>query len=97
MAQETKGQQGSAAKATGAPTNEIKTTPTAKKGYTPLPGGCFSQGCKTPSHRFNFCDEHYEQFKFGLICKTGEPVPDYEKKIEHYTAYKTRKGVQKVA
>jgi len=48
---------------------------------------CAFPGCKTKVKRFGFCAEHYEQFKFGLIKKTGEPVPDYEKKFEHYQAY----------
>ena len=57
---------------------------------------CASQGCKSSAHRFSFCDEHYEHFKFGLIKKTGEQVSDYEKKFGHYQAYK--KGlVQKAA
>jgi len=67
------------------------------KGHTPMPGGCFSWGCKTEATRFNFCNEHYDHFKFGLIKKTGEPVSDYEKKIEHYMAHKAKKGAQRVA
>src|SRR5258708_5354009 len=68
-----------------------------KKGYTPMPGGCFSWGCKANAKAFNFCDEHYDHFKFGIIKKTGEPVSDYEKKIGHYQAYKARQGVRKAA
>lgn len=77
---------------------EIISTPVkgASK-HSPLPGGCYSWGCKSQSTRFNFCPEHFEQFKFGLIKKTGEPVPDYEKKFEHYQAFRARKGTQKVA
>lgn len=52
-----------------------------------VPGGCLAQGCKAQAKRFNFCNEHYDHFKFGLIKKTGEQVPDYEKKIEHYMAH----------
>ncbi|OFZ82916.1 MAG: hypothetical protein A2583_16710 [Bdellovibrionales bacterium RIFOXYD1_FULL_53_11] len=59
--------------------------------------GCTHKGCKTKPARFGFCPEHYEQFKFGLIKKTGEPVPDYDKKFEQYAAYKARRGVQKAA
>ena len=62
--------------------------------------GCLSGGCRTTVARFGFCDEHYEQFKFGLIKKTGEPVSDYEKKFEHYRLFceRTRKsGTHKVA
>jgi hypothetical protein len=67
------------------------------KGHAPMPGGCTAWGCKSPEKRFSFCDEHYEQFKFGLIKKSGEMVPDYEKKFEHYMAYKAKRGAQKVA
>lgn len=55
-----------------------------------LPGMCCAQGCKGKSARFNFCSEHYEHFKFGLIKKTGEPVSDYEKKIEHFLAHQAK-------
>ena len=69
------------------------------KGHTPLPGGCHAVSCKAAAHRFNFCDEHYDHFKFGLIKKTGERVSDYEKKIEHYMAHQQRSAapLRKVA
>lgn len=67
------------------------------KGHTPMPDGCHSWSCKAKAHRFNFCDEHYDHFKFGLIKKTGEPVSDYEKKIEHYAAHVKKRGAHKVA
>lgn len=74
------------------------TPPASKtKGHAPMPGGCLSWGCKISATRFNFCDEHYDHFKFGLVKKTGEPVSDFEKKFEHYLAHKTKRGVQKVA
>lgn len=64
--------------------------PKAKAGPEAVPGVCTARGCKHKSTRFAFCDEHYEHFKFGLIKKTGEMVPDYEKKIEHFHAMKAR-------
>ena len=67
------------------------------KGHNPVPGGCNAWGCKTPEKRFNFCEEHYEHFKFGLIKKTGEPVSDYDKKFEHYQAYKAKSSAHRVA
>lgn len=67
------------------------------KAHAPLPGGCHCWGCKAQASRFNFCTEHYDHFKFGLIKKTGEPVSDYEKKIEHYMAHKKRQSAHKVA
>jgi len=78
---------------------EKKAAPTPPKGgWTPAPEGCFSVGCKAKAHRFNFCNEHFDQFKFGLIKKTGEPVPDYEKKYDQYVAFKAKAtGGRKVA
>ena len=58
---------------------------------------CLHKGCKSSVSRFDFCEEHYEQFKFGLIKKTGEPVPDYEKKFEHYMAWKRKLSAKKAA
>lgn len=81
--------------ATPAPKAEA---PAAKgKGHNPGPDGCHAWGCKKSTSRFNFCDEHYDHFKFGLIKKTGEPVSDYEKKFGHYVAQKSKTGSQKVA
>ncbi len=56
--------------------------------------GCNAQGCKAKDTRHSFCDEHFRQFKFGLISKNGMPVSDYEKKLEHYQKWVS---VQKVA
>ncbi len=58
---------------------------------------CACAGCKTSAHRFSFCDEHYEHFKFGLIKKTGEQVSDYDKKYGHYVAYKQAATARKAA
>ncbi len=54
-------------------------------------GACLAKSCKTKPSSFGFCEEHYDQFKFGLIRKTGELVPDHEKKLEHYLSHKTRR------
>lgn len=71
--------------------------PAGKKGHNPLPGGCLAAACKTSVKRFGFCEEHYEQFKFGLLKKTGELVSDHEKKSEHYEAFKAKRRAHKVA
>jgi hypothetical protein len=63
----------------------------------PMPGGCQSWGCKAGASQFNFCPEHFDHFKFGLIKKTGEPVPDYDRKLEHYMRHKQKKGSHQVA
>jgi hypothetical protein len=76
---------------------EAKGSPKSSKGHTPMPGGCHSWGCKVQATRFNFCEEHFDHFKFGLIKKTGEPVSDYDKKFEHYRAYVAKQGAHKVA
>ncbi len=71
------------------------------KGGKPAAGssatGCAAVGCKHQPSRFSFCNEHYDQFKFGLIKKDGQLVPDYEKKLGHYLAYKQKLGAHKVA
>lgn len=56
--------------------------------------GCGAQGCKAKDDRFGFCSEHFRQFKFGLINKSGEPAFDYERKFDHYQKWKQ---AQKVA
>lgn len=61
------------------------------------PVNCGSQGCTKKSWRFGFCEEHYEQYKFGLINKKGQKVPDYDKKFEHYLRLKEKRVAQKVA
>jgi len=53
---------------------------------------CGVKLCKTTPQRFGFCSEHFEQYKFGLINKSGVNVPDYEKKLEHYKAFKAKKN-----
>ncbi len=60
-------------------------------------GHCVAEGCKSSEKRFSFCEDHFDQFKFGIIKKDGHRVPDYDKKIEHYLAHKKRHGSQKVA
>ena len=59
--------------------------------------GCKCAGCKKPQARFTFCGEHYEWFKFGLITKAGQKVPDFDKKIDHYTAHLEKMKTVKVA
>lgn len=72
----------------GAPVDHAHKAPPApsasSKGGAGAKVGCAASGCKGKDVRHNFCDEHFRQFKFGLITKGGEPVSDYEKKLEHY-------------
>jgi hypothetical protein len=77
---------------------ESKPSSSRGKMAEPLPGACHAWHCKAQAKQFNFCEEHFDHFKFGLIKKNGEPVSDYEKKIEHYMAHKkNKKTAQKVA
>lgn len=61
------------------------------------PVSCTGPECKAMAARFGFCSEHFEQFKFGLITKQGKRVPDYDKKIEHYEAFKAKQSARQVA
>lgn len=58
---------------------------------------CPYKSCKSKPQQFSFCTEHFQQFKFGLINKKGEHVPDYEKKFGHYSDFIARKNAKKVA
>ncbi|MBL7716905.1 MAG: hypothetical protein JNL01_15685 [Bdellovibrionales bacterium] len=73
--------------------------PMGGKAEKEVPAGmCRGEGCKGKSDRFDFCVEHYDQFKFGLINKHGRQVPDFEKKWDHYMAFKAKStGLRKVA
>ncbi len=48
---------------------------------------CKAKECEKQKHQFGFCEEHFKQFKFGVINKKGENVPDYEHKMKHYRAF----------
>jgi hypothetical protein len=63
-----------------------------KKAGESVGGSCTALGCKHQGTRFNFCDEHYDHFKFGLIKKDGSLVSDYEKKLGHFLAQKAKKS-----
>jgi hypothetical protein len=75
----------------------VKKGPQKEEKPSSVVESCIGEGCKTKVSLFGFCAEHYDQFKFGLINKKGKPVPDYEKKFDHYQAYKQSLGVRKVA
>ena len=82
---------------TAATPQNSKEVQAPKKAPAASAAGCNAKGCRHHEARFGFCDEHYEQFKFGLIKKTGEEVSDYEKKFEHYQAFRARQRAQKIA
>lgn len=53
-------------------------------GIVAMPGMCLSEGCKKKSEKANFCMEHFDWFKEGLITKEGKKPVDFEKKYFHY-------------
>lgn len=57
---------------------------------------CTVQGCKTKPSQFSFCADHFDQYKFGLINKKGQQVPDFEKKFDQYQKHKVV-AIKKVA
>jgi hypothetical protein len=46
---------------------------------------------------WGFTTEQFEHFKWGLIKKNGEKVPDYDKKLAHYERWKASEKARKVA
>lgn len=77
--------------------NKASDSSSNRGGPQQIAGNCLSWACKKEATRFNFCEEHYDHFKFGLIKKSGEPVSDYEKKYEHYLAHQRKRSAQEVA
>lgn len=49
---------------------------------------CCVKDCKRQPQLQNFCTEHYDWFKFGLVTKTGEKPIDFDKKFQAYSARK---------
>ena len=56
-----------------------------------LPGACMAEGCKQKSQKANFCMEHFDWFKEGLITKEGRHPSDFEKKHFDYMRRKNKK------
>jgi hypothetical protein len=46
--------------------------------------GCTAEGCKKPDTKLNFCNEHYEWYKVGLINKAGQKPKDFDKKYRAF-------------
>jgi hypothetical protein len=60
-------------------TPQVKTAPVAG-----LTSGCIAEGCKAKSDRLNFCAEHFQWFKEGLVTKLGKRPTDFDKKYVNY-------------
>ncbi len=55
---------------------------------------CKAEGCKKKPSKADFCEEHYEWFKAGLITKDGSLAKDFDKKHQQWVA---RHSIKKVA
>ncbi len=53
-----------------------------------LPNRCSVKDCKKSPSLVNFCPEHYEWFKFGMITKLGEKPVDFDKKYNAFMKHK---------
>jgi len=61
----------------------------------PTDTSCKYTGCRKTVAKFSFCAEHFNWFKFGLINKSGEHVPDFDKKFDHFIRQKPRQEAGK--
>ena len=62
-----------------------------KNNVVALPGMCLTEGCKNKSEKANFCMEHFDWFKEGLVTKEGRKPTDFEKKHFNYMRRKNKK------
>lgn len=49
-----------------------------------MPSKCACDGCNKRQELQNFCSEHYDWFKFGLITKEGKKPVDFDKKFQAF-------------
>ena len=47
---------------------------------------CCAEDCKKKPEKANFCAEHFDWFKAGLITREGMKASDFDKKFYHYSA-----------
>ncbi|MDZ4676195.1 MAG: hypothetical protein SGI74_01690 [Oligoflexia bacterium] len=57
----------------------------SKNNVISLPGMCLAESCKSKSEKANFCMEHFDWFKEGLITKEGRKPTDFNKKFYDYS------------
>lgn len=46
---------------------------------------CCVEKCGKKGDRLNFCSEHYQWFKEGLVNKKGQRPLDFDKKFQAYS------------
>ena len=49
---------------------------------------CKAEGCKKKAEKMDFCSEHYDWFKFGLITKEGKKPIDFDKKYAAFSKHR---------
>jgi hypothetical protein len=49
---------------------------------------CSCENCNKKSDLQNFCTEHFEWFKWGLVTKEGKRPTDFDKKFQAFTKHK---------
>jgi hypothetical protein len=64
----------------------------SKEKISVLPGMCMADTCKHKSEKANFCMEHFDWFKEGLITKEGRKPTDFEKKHFDYQRRKAKRA-----
>ena len=47
-----------------------------------LPTRCLATGCNEKPKRLNFCKEHFQWFKEGLVTRAGTKAKDFDKKYQ---------------
>lgn len=60
----------------------------APSNVVPMATNCCVEKCGKKIHKMNFCAEHFDWFKEGLVTKQGQRPSDFDKK---YQAYMTKK------
>jgi hypothetical protein len=45
---------------------------------------CTAEGCSKKADKMNFCAEHFDWFKYGLLTKEGKHPSDFDKKHSSY-------------
>jgi hypothetical protein len=49
---------------------------------------CGCEGCNKKTDLMNFCQEHYDWFKFGLLTKEGKRPSDFDKKFQAFKKHR---------
>ena len=63
--------------------------PQGKDNVVQMPSRCKAEGCSKKVEKADFCMEHFEWFKEGLITKEGKRPIDFERKMYHFNKRKS--------